>query len=689
MPVALTTKVMGVLRRWLHEASRHRLLVALSVVGLVGLYDGLGAVAFAVLAAAIVVDLLARISKFVYSLGLVLGTIAVPWLGLLGFNVLLELLVLSWLPVPKPPLEVGLVLGVLVFAAVATRLLVLWQDRLVVAVVTGVLLALLNVAGVPLLVGSRAPERAVATSQPLISKLDAIIVVPGRTGARIARAGMPTAFAGWQVRYAVARASNGDRPEWLAHGTDDADVARTAALGTGPAIAGGPQARPDADQLVLLNVDATPPVTERPWELEEIDATPGEIDRWLRVAAGLDVAKDTPVVALLQSTDARRLARWNHALRARGGFALSVQRRRPRSITDAAMHAAIESPTADEDLSLAVRFRPLLLFSSDAGAGNDRPLDVDALLSKGIVELCHDDRLDGAERCNKVDGAAGLVNGATHLKLPRAGKPLDVPSRIYVHPVRVRDGKHELLYLDYWWYMLANPNKVGLGGFCGAGLALPGLTCFKHDSDWEGVTVVVDVSGGEALGVAVQYAQHADIVRYSFARLRDVTWRAPRIRSLLQAAGVKSIDTVDRPLVFVAAGSHASYAVPCRADCRQLLKKDIGEDRHDGRWTPTWAGNDANRCLADACVRLVPTRAHGSKPALWNGYEGVWGERRCILVSYCDAEVSPAAPAAQTRYKRPARITGYVDERGRVLACSGSGAKGKRACPPLPAATRP
>ncbi len=405
--------------------------------------------------------------------------------------------------------------------------------------------------------------------------------------------------------------------------------------------------------------------------------------------ARLKLAGRPPVVALLQSTDAKRLRSWDGALRGRGGFALSIQRRRTRSITDAALQAAVESPTADEDLSIAIRFRPLLLFSRDAKPGNDRPLDVDALLSKGIVELCHDDRIDGAERCGRVDSAAGLVNGATHLRLPRVGKPLDVPSRIYVHPVRVSQGERDLVYLDYWWYLLSNPNKVGLGGFCGAGLALPGLTCFKHDSDWEGVTVVVDITGGEAVPVAVQYAQHSDVVRYAFARLRDVTWRAPGIRSLLGDAGVKSVDTVDRPLVFVASGSHAAFATPCRAGCRQLAQKDIGEDAHDGRSNPTWPGNDANRCLADGCVRLVPTRAGGSKPALWNAYEGVWGERRCILISYCDAEVSPAAPAAQTRYRRPARITGYVDERGRFFTCRLGGGDGKPACPPLPPSSSP
>src|ERR1044072_4759568 len=88
----------GLVRRWLHWGKRHWALVVLTTAGLVGLHDGLGAVAFAVPAIAIAVDLLARVSQFVRALGLVLGTIVVPWLCLLGFDVLLESLVLSWRP---------------------------------------------------------------------------------------------------------------------------------------------------------------------------------------------------------------------------------------------------------------------------------------------------------------------------------------------------------------------------------------------------------------------------------------------------------------------------------------------------------------------------------------------------------------------------------------------------------------
>ena len=679
----------GLLERWLQWAKRHPWLLSLSLVGLYGLWDGLASVAFSVAVVAIALALLARVSQFARALGLVLGTIAVPWLCLLGFNVLLENLVLSWAAILKPGLELGLTIGVLVFWAVATRLLVLWDDRLAVAIATGALLALVNVAGLPLLLGSREKPAPVASAQALISRLDAIVVVPGRTAQRVERDDEPEPSAGWQVRYAVARAGEDGRPRWLTLGTDDAAIARVAALGGGPAIDGRPDLREGADRLVLLNVDGTPPVTPRPWELAEVDGENGEIARWTAIAGRLDVPKDTPVVALLQTTDQRRLDAWDVALRRHGGFAVSVQRRRARSITDAALNAAVESPTAVGDLPLAIRFRPLLLFARES-ALERTPLDVDVLLSKGIMQLCRDERIDGAEDCEKLAGAAGLVNGATHLKLPppRALAPLlrDVPTRIYAHPSHHSQGKREFVYLDYWWYLPSNPNKVGKGGFCGAGLALPGITCFEHESDWEGVTVVVERIGDDVRPVAVQYAQHSDIVRYSFAQLRDEDWSRRPIRRLLHDVGVKSIDTLDRPLVFVASGSHASYPTPCRRNCRQRARPEIGEDPHHGRAKPTWPGNDANRCLADSCVHLTPTRARGSQPALWNAYEGVWGERRCILRSYCTAEASPAAPGTQKRYRAPRRITGYAGRGGRFVACRARASDGKPACPPLPRA---
>src|SRR5262249_28280148 len=90
---------------------------------------------------------------------------------------------------------------------------------------------------------------------------------------------------------------------------------------------------------------------------------------------------------------------------------------------------------------------------------------------------------------------------------------------IYVHPVSVtHDDGRRLLYLDYWWYLAYNPVELGGGALCGAGLVISGVTCPSHQSDWEGVTVVVDRTGKPRL-LAVQYAQHSDVVRYPWSLL--------------------------------------------------------------------------------------------------------------------------------------------------------------------------
>jgi hypothetical protein len=88
------------------------------------------------------------------------------------------------------------------------------------------------------------------------------------------------------------------------------------------------------------------------------------------------------------------------------------------------------------------------------------------------------------------------------------------------------------------------------------------------------------------------------------------------------------------------------------------------------------------RCIATNCVRLIPTRHRGADPALWNAYDGVWGDRSCILRgAYCTAELSPGAPATQGRYQDPEKITGFVDAHWRFQRCGGK----RTPCPALPA----
>ena len=436
----------------------------------------------------------------------------------------------------------------------------------------------------------------------------------------------------------------------------------------------------------------------RPWRSPGPWATPragrarcaaGGASRARRRAAG------TSAFALLRTRDAARLEAW----RAFGPQrAFSVQRLNSQTVTDAAVRLAVAAPTAQEDFLLALRHRPVLLF--DDREPVPRPLSVRALFEAGKVRLCRDAGR-GRTRCDPepVRRAAELVNGGTHLELDLPGsralrrlafaeraavrdgldaqqpvgagtrgaapaapvptaraQPLGAGSVIYVHPVpAVRNGR-QLLYLDYWWYLPDNPSGSGKGAFCGAGLVVPGISCFDHVSDWEGVTVVVDRTDRVPAVLAVHYAQHDSVVRYRWPDLEERWSRDPTSRRLLtslpDARG-------QRPLVYVARGTHASYATPCgRTTCRQVAH-DLEEQPHNGRLP--WIGDYSGACGRVDCLQLLPTGASGRAPALWNAFAGAWGRRRCLLVYYCDSSSPPAAPGRQARYRDPARVD--VDRR--------------------------
>jgi hypothetical protein len=236
-------------------------------------------------------------------------------------------------------------------------------------------------------------------------------------------------------------------------------------------------------------------------------------------------------------------------------------------------------------------------------------------------------------------------------------------SAMYVHPVSREVNGRSLLYLDYWWYLPDNPARAGSGAFCGAGLVIPGISCFNHQSDWEGVTVVVDRTerGGRRVHPEprwVHYAEHAGVVSYVWGELR-AHWRAAPFERYVAGIG----DAAERPLVFVSSGTHASYPTPCpgplrREPCRQIANK-AEEGDADGELP--WLGNVASRCGPGlSCLGLLPTLAGGTAAALWNAFEGPWGRRHCVLKYYCDSSDPPKAPGKQGRYGLPARYHARV-----------------------------
>jgi hypothetical protein len=403
-------------------------------------------------------------------------------------------------------------------------------------------------------------------------------------------------------------------------------------------------------------VARTPPVTLEPALLPEIAAAPGEIARW-RVAVERLGLPPMAAFALLQTRDEARLARWSGWLAGELDGAVSLPRLRTQTLTETALRVVTEAPQAEEELALALKHRPLLFF--DEAEAFVQPVDVDDFLASGAVELCG--RESGS--CEEVRSARQLRNGDTHLRLeveraPRrpAMRPPTSPGAPPTPPPGAEIGTYYFrltrsddparIYLDYWWYLPYNPSPVATSLLCSPGFSILELTCFDHESDWEGVTVVLDGRAPEAPPIKVNYAQHGDVVGYRWGYLQRL-WSDARYPS----RRIDAADAGEHPLVFVAEDSHASYPDICTRNCSQVAA-DLDEGPHGGE--VKWLGNFPEPC-AFACLRPLPTRDRGAEPALWNAFEGPWGERNCIFEVYCDVGDAPAAPSQQERYRAPGR----------------------------------
>ncbi|HEX5924750.1 MAG TPA: hypothetical protein VFY45_13020, partial [Baekduia sp.] len=535
------------------------------------------------------------------------------------------------------------------------------------------------------------------------------------------------ALAGLDAEYSVGYAgADGDVRWTLLHGSEQQALAVAAQGRRAPVQYAAPQrnaaqpplARPapqpdaDADAVVAVVVDPTPPVIDGDVaRLANVTTEHERVGYWRRVG---HAARETgtPTFALIQSQAAPRLTAWSN-FTIGGGGNVSVQKLGRRRITDAALALAVGAPSAAADETLALKFRPILLFDSKEAV--PRPLSIDWLFRKKMVFVCEDRGRSSTCDENATTDPNKLRNGDTHLKLerpdasdlvqwareddpthhpaaaalsaPASGtaaavgappaatpEPLvataavndAVPTTIYVHPVAVDQVGRHLLYLDYWWFLQDDTVDIGKSTFCGAGLIIPGKTCHDHDSDWEGMTVVVDRTRGQPHIVAVHYAEHDQVVGFEWRTLRNAWARIPRAQEAGTTA--EKDDIIRRPVAFVAEGTHASYPGPCpdasapggaahSPNCGQLGTPSRGESRHNGQLG--WIGDGDGACggPGEACVQLLPTRAGGRAGASWNAFDGTWGHQHCVLRYYCDTAGAPRTPSTQKRYKNPAHCT--------------------------------
>ena len=577
--------------------------------------------------------------------------------------------------------------------------------------VGGVVLAAVGVVAiglVPLLMTSARGEKKVLDEKEVASRIDVRIVTDGSVHDRPPTVTPDPALSGFDVIYSAGYADHDGQVHWTAIGKDaqtalniaaegrNADPVHEATQGNAaPAAEARPVTRPDADAIVVLVVDGTPPVFDtNPATLPGIRRHREPVGRWRAIGHRAREPR-MPTFALIQSNDPHRLTAWDHFNTSGGGY-VSLQKLGRRSLTDAALALGIGAPTSLADDALAVAHRPILLF--DSGEPVPRPLSIDWLFTQGDVYVCHDSVRRSTCDEQATTDPAHLRNGGTHLKLklpdksklqklaldeqraaqsqmtgqrfrsaddagPGAPPPATpepavtpsqsrIPTTIYVHPVPVNQGGRQLLYLDYWWFLQDNPVVIGKKAFCGAGLVIPGKTCHSHESDWEGMTVVIDRSTGTPKIKSVRYAEHNDVVSFAWPTLRE-GWKAI---APARAAIASADNGANRPVAFVAQGTHSTYPQACDSgECKQLISAGTGEARYNGKLS--WLGNFTNTCGAISCVQALPTRTGGTEPALWNAFTGTWGKRHCVLTYYCDTIDPPQTPGQQKRYKHPARCT--------------------------------
>jgi len=307
---------------------------------------------------------------------------------------------------------------------------------------------------------------------------------------------------------------------------------------------------------------------------------------------------------------------------------------------------------AAEYQTLAFKYRPYLFFDSNERFG---PLDVDRFLAEPIGHRgCPTDGFNG---CRGVDSGYTILGEYDHLDLAggaRSGSDLrrDFENtdahRMYFHAVARRGSGTTTTYrlhLDYWWFFRFNISPVRSSETCLAGVSISDASCFDHEGDWEGMTVTLRIRGDRVHPESVTYATHREL--------------QPRSWESLQRSG--SIQNSTHPAVYAAFGSHASYPSRCHGSnaflggCNQGEVKlfgvlDIPEGRHNGE--KEWPLNDDTACMDANCVVPLPVGPRGA--ALWNAFDGRWGEKECSLVGrFCVKTEGPLTPSTQARYNDP------------------------------------
>ena len=194
-------------------------------------------------------------------------------------------------------------------------------------------------------------------------------------------------------------------------------------------------------------------------------------------------------------------------------------------------------------------------------------------------------------------------------------------NRAYGHAI----GDGDDIWLQYWfWYFYNDYNLIG--GFIKAGL---------HEGDWEMIQI----------HLTQEKPDHAVFAQHSVAEGRD--WRQ-----------VDLVPGTQRPIVYVARGSHASYFEP------------------GTQWTGHWFDHaDGKRRSPELTLEIVDE----SLPAYrWVSWPGRWGDTKAGA-SPLDSD-SPDGPGHKKQWKDPRKLEGSA----RAQAREAAGPEGPPPIPPSP-----
>ncbi|MGH2840552.1 MAG: hypothetical protein ACRDKY_06985 [Solirubrobacteraceae bacterium] len=316
-------------------------------------------------------------------------------------------------------------------------------------------------------------------------------------------------------------------------------------------------------------------------------------------------------------------------------------------------------PPAKRAAQLASHFRPILRFDREE---HWRPLNIAVLMAEQTPEgkprhnVCSLIGKDRQSDCEPLAGGEDLADeqgpnriidfhgsaltGSDHRGVaacppPQKSNLFDCdhgPAAAMYYRVTESGGR---MYVDYWWFLRFNDfaDKT-IRTFCESRIKRRLIGCFNHEGDWEGVTVVSAKRQPEKLAF-VDMASHEGVFRYSAAEL--------------ERRG-------DRPIVYPANGSHASYPHACPGRCKQPNGR-LPETNSDGK--APWGANDD--CPVGACLIALPAKS-------FNAFAGRWGGPVCTPKKRCMFAAGPKTPSRQRRYQKPWCFTAP----GPRLACDGT-----------------